>query len=52
MSALDTVERNEEGFLVNPTDWTKEIALEIAQSENITDLPASGILPETVQRPS
>ena len=38
MSALDTVERNEEGFLVNPTDWTKEIALEIAQSENIAEL--------------
>ena len=38
MSALDTIERNEEGFLVNPADWNKEIAVEIAQSENISEL--------------
>ena len=38
MSTLDTVERNEEGFMVNPADWTKEIAVEIAQSENISEL--------------
>ena len=30
MSALENVERNEEGFLVNPADWNKEIAVEIA----------------------
>ena len=38
MSALDTFERNEEGFMVNPTDWTKEIAVEIAEGEGITEL--------------
>ncbi len=38
MSALDSVERNEEGFLVNPADWNKEIALEIARSEDIAEL--------------
>jgi len=38
MSVLDTVERNEEGFLVNPSDWSKEIAVEIAQGEGITEL--------------
>ena len=38
MSALDSVERNEEGFLVNPADWNKEIALEIAQGEGIPEL--------------
>ncbi len=38
MSAIDTIERNEEGFLTNPDDWTKEIAVEIAQSEDIPEL--------------
>jgi tRNA 2-thiouridine synthesizing protein E len=38
MSTLDTVERNEEGFLANPADWTKEIAAEIAANEGITEL--------------
>jgi len=38
MSTLDTIERNEEGFMVNPANWTKEIAVEIAQSENISEL--------------
>ena len=38
MTILDTVERNEEGFLVNPVDWNKELAVEIAQSEGITEL--------------
>jgi len=38
MSALETIERNEEGFLINPTDWSKEIAVEIAQGENIPEL--------------
>ncbi len=38
MSALATVERNEEGFLVNPADWNKEIAVEIAQDEGISEL--------------
>ncbi len=38
MSALDAVKRNEEGFLVNPADWTREIANEIAKSEEIAEL--------------
>ena len=38
MSALDSIERNEEGFLVNPADWNKEIALEIAQGEGLPEL--------------
>ena len=38
MSALANVERNEEGFLVNPSDWNKEIAIEIANEEGIADL--------------
>lgn len=29
------VEVNEEGFLVNPDDWTEEIASDIAKSEGI-----------------
>ena len=38
MSALDSVERNEEGFLVDPAVWNKEIAVEIAQNEGISEL--------------
>ena len=38
MSALENVERNEEGFLVNPANWNKEIAVEIAQAESIPEL--------------
>ena len=38
MSVLASVERNEEGFLTNPADWTKEIAVEIAAGEGIAEL--------------
>ena len=38
MSALVNVERNDEGFLVNPADWNKEIAVEIANEEGIAEL--------------
>ena len=38
MSALVNVERNEEGFLVNPANWNKEIAVEIAQADGIPEL--------------
>jgi TusE/DsrC/DsvC family sulfur relay protein len=38
MSALVNVERNEEGFLANPADWNKEIAVEIANEEGIAEL--------------
>lgn len=33
-----TVEFDEEGFLVNPNDWTKEIAQALAQEEGIGEL--------------
>jgi tRNA 2-thiouridine synthesizing protein E len=33
-----TVEVNEEGFLVNPDEWTKEIAAEFAKEEGIAEL--------------
>ena len=32
------VEVNEEGFLANPADWTKEIAAELAKEEGILEL--------------
>jgi tRNA 2-thiouridine synthesizing protein E len=33
-----SVEVNEEGFMLNPQDWTKDIAVEIAQLEGIPEL--------------
>ncbi|MGQ9491739.1 MAG: TusE/DsrC/DsvC family sulfur relay protein [Anaerolineae bacterium] len=33
-----TVQVNDEGFLTNPAEWTKEIAAEIAQEEGIPAL--------------
>ncbi|MEJ5202762.1 MAG: TusE/DsrC/DsvC family sulfur relay protein [Anaerolineales bacterium] len=36
-----TVEVNEEGFMLNPADWTKEIAVEIAKEEGIETLTES-----------
>ena len=38
MSILENVERNQEGFLANPVDWTKELAAEIAQEAGIAEL--------------
>ena len=38
MSALENVARNEDGFLTNPADWTKELAAEIAQEVGIPAL--------------
>ncbi len=38
MSLLETVSLNEEGFLTNPEEWTKEIAVEMAKGEGIEDL--------------
>ena len=35
-----TVQVNEEGYLTNPSDWTKEFAVEIAKSEGIDELTA------------
>jgi dissimilatory sulfite reductase related protein len=33
-----TVEVNEEGFMTNPNEWNKEIAVMIAQEEGIAEL--------------
>jgi TusE/DsrC/DsvC family sulfur relay protein len=39
-TVLETVSRNEEGFMTNPDEWTKEIAEVIAQQEGIQVLSA------------
>jgi tRNA 2-thiouridine synthesizing protein E len=36
-----TVQVNEEGFMTNPSQWTKEIAVEIAKEEGIAQLTSS-----------
>ena len=33
-----TVQVNEEGFLTDPAEWTKEIAVEIAKEEGLPEL--------------
>jgi TusE/DsrC/DsvC family sulfur relay protein len=33
-----TVQVNDEGFMTNPAEWTKEIAVEIAKEEGIPEL--------------
>ena len=33
-----TVQVNEEGFMTNPAEWTKEIAVELAKEEGISVL--------------
>jgi tRNA 2-thiouridine synthesizing protein E len=33
-----TVQVNEEGFMTNPAEWTKEIAVELAKEEGIPEL--------------
>ena len=33
-----TVQVNDEGFLTNPADWTKEIAVELAKEEGVGEL--------------
>ena len=35
-----TVQINEEGFMTNPAEWTKEIAAEVAKEEGIPELLA------------
>lgn len=35
-----TVEVNEEGFMINPNEWSEEIAVEIAKEEGIPELTA------------
>jgi tRNA 2-thiouridine synthesizing protein E len=36
-----TVQVNDEGFMTNPAEWNKEIAVEIAKEEGIADLTAA-----------
>jgi TusE/DsrC/DsvC family sulfur relay protein len=38
--ASKTVQVNEEGFMTNPAEWTKEIGVEIAKEEGIAELTA------------
>ncbi len=33
-----TVQVNEEGYMTNPAEWTREIAVEMAKEEGITEL--------------
>jgi len=33
-----TVQVNDEGFMLNPAEWTKEIAVEIAREEGLASL--------------
>ena len=33
-----TVQVNDEGFMTNPAEWTREIAVELAKEEGIPDL--------------
>ncbi|MEJ5314220.1 MULTISPECIES: TusE/DsrC/DsvC family sulfur relay protein [Anaerolinea] len=33
-----TVQVNDEGFMTNPAEWTKEIAVELAKEEGIEEL--------------
>ena len=36
MTALSTIALNDEGFLIDPTEWTEEIATVLAEKEGIT----------------
>lgn len=36
-----TVQVNDEGFMTNPAEWTKEIAVEMAKEEGIPELTAA-----------
>lgn len=40
MIAGKNVQVNEEGFMTNPSEWTKDVALEMAKEENIELTPA------------
>lgn len=35
-----TVQVNDEGFMTNPNEWTREIAIELAQEEGVGELTA------------
>jgi dissimilatory sulfite reductase related protein len=36
-----TVQVNDEGFMTNPSEWTKEIAVDLAKEEGISELTPS-----------
>ncbi|MBI5301440.1 MAG: TusE/DsrC/DsvC family sulfur relay protein [Chloroflexi bacterium] len=36
-----TVQVNDEGFMTNPSEWSKEIAVEMAKEEGIAELTAN-----------
>jgi len=36
-----TVQVNDEGFMTNPNEWTRDIAVELAKEEGITELTAA-----------
>lgn len=36
-----TVQVNEEGFMTNPNEWTKDMAMELAKEEGIAELTAA-----------
>jgi dissimilatory sulfite reductase related protein len=38
MIASKTVQVNEEGYMINPAEWTKEIAMELAKEEGLAEL--------------
>jgi tRNA 2-thiouridine synthesizing protein E len=38
MIAGKNVQVNEEGYMTNPAEWTKEIAVEMAKEEGLVDL--------------
>ena len=38
MSQLDEIVLNDDGFLINPEDWTRELAIELANLEGISEL--------------
>ncbi len=33
-----TIQVNEEGFMTNPAEWTKDIAIELAKEESLVEL--------------
>ena len=39
--AGNSVQVNEEGYLTNPGEWTKEIAVEIAKEEGLAELSSA-----------
>ena len=38
MSVLENINRNAEGFMTDPNEWTKEVAVALAQEEGIEEL--------------